>query len=104
MQAFTGQRNALCARHPDTMPPAADLAPAGISHENSPRASRSCEKPSSSTARSSRMDSKHSGASLAGQKKYSEAEPLLIEGYQGMAARKGVPGFRDAGEVSSAWP
>jgi hypothetical protein len=29
------------------------------------------------------------GASLAGQKKYSEAEPLLIEGYQGILARKG---------------
>jgi tetratricopeptide (TPR) repeat protein len=29
------------------------------------------------------------GASLAGQKKYAEAEPLLLEGYAGMAARKG---------------
>jgi eukaryotic-like serine/threonine-protein kinase len=28
------------------------------------------------------------GASLAGQKKYSEAEPLLLEGYQGMVTRK----------------
>lgn len=28
------------------------------------------------------------GASLAGQKKYSEAEPLLVEGYRGMAAQK----------------
>ncbi|HTT62820.1 MAG TPA: hypothetical protein VMG35_13290, partial [Bryobacteraceae bacterium] len=28
------------------------------------------------------------GASLAGQKKYAEAEPLLIDGYQGVAARK----------------
>jgi tetratricopeptide (TPR) repeat protein/predicted Ser/Thr protein kinase len=28
------------------------------------------------------------GASLAGQKKYAEAEPLLLEGFQGMAARK----------------
>jgi tetratricopeptide (TPR) repeat protein len=28
------------------------------------------------------------GASLAGQKKYTEAEPLLLEGYQGMIARK----------------
>jgi hypothetical protein len=28
------------------------------------------------------------GASLAGQKKFSEAEPLLLEGYQGMLARK----------------
>ena len=28
------------------------------------------------------------GESLAGQKKYSEAEPLLLEGFRGMAARK----------------
>jgi hypothetical protein len=28
------------------------------------------------------------GASLAGQKKYAEAEPLLLEGYRGMRARK----------------
>jgi len=28
------------------------------------------------------------GASLAGQRKYAEAEPLLIEGYQGMLSRK----------------
>jgi hypothetical protein len=28
------------------------------------------------------------GASLARQKKYFEAEPLLLEGYQGMVARK----------------
>jgi hypothetical protein len=29
------------------------------------------------------------GASLALQKKYAEAEPLLVEGYQGMIERKG---------------
>lgn len=28
------------------------------------------------------------GASLAGQKKYTDAEHLLLEGYQGMLARK----------------
>ena len=28
------------------------------------------------------------GASFAGEKKYAEAEPLLLEGYQGMLARK----------------
>jgi eukaryotic-like serine/threonine-protein kinase len=28
------------------------------------------------------------GASLAGEKKYAEAEPLLLEGYQGMLTRK----------------
>jgi hypothetical protein len=34
------------------------------------------------------------GSSLAGQKKYAEAEPLLLEGYRGMEARKeriGIP-------------
>jgi tetratricopeptide (TPR) repeat protein len=29
------------------------------------------------------------GASLAGEKRYAEAEPLLLSGYQGMLARKG---------------
>ena len=29
------------------------------------------------------------GASLAGQRKYAEAEPFLLEGYRGMVARKG---------------
>ena len=28
------------------------------------------------------------GASLAGQKKYADVEPLLLQGYQGMLARK----------------
>jgi len=34
------------------------------------------------------------GASLAGQKQFSDAEPILLEGYRGMASRKeriGVP-------------
>jgi eukaryotic-like serine/threonine-protein kinase len=35
------------------------------------------------------------GASLSGLKKYAEAEPLLIEGYQGMLARKQQIGFPD---------
>ncbi|HKE28328.1 MAG TPA: serine/threonine-protein kinase, partial [Bryobacteraceae bacterium] len=36
------------------------------------------------------------GAGLSGQKRYAEAEPLLLEGYQGMLTRKGrmpVPGW-----------
>jgi eukaryotic-like serine/threonine-protein kinase len=33
------------------------------------------------------------GASLAGQKKYGEAEPLLLKGYQGMLARKEQVGW-----------
>lgn len=35
------------------------------------------------------------GASLAGQKKYAEAEPLLLEGCQGMTARKDRIGVQD---------
>ena len=36
------------------------------------------------------------GASLAGQRRFADAEPLLIEGYEGMATRKpsGNPNFR----------
>ena len=30
------------------------------------------------------------GATLAGQERYAEAEPLLIDGYQKMEARKGA--------------
>ena len=35
------------------------------------------------------------GASLAGEKKYAQAEPLLIEGYQGMLAKKQVISIPD---------
>jgi tetratricopeptide (TPR) repeat protein len=35
------------------------------------------------------------GASLAGQQKYAEAEPLLLEGYGGIDARKGQMGIQD---------
>jgi eukaryotic-like serine/threonine-protein kinase len=40
------------------------------------------------------------GATLTGQKKYTEAEPLLLAGYQGMLARKdkdGSPEFVSPG-------
>ena len=46
------------------------------------------------------------GASLAGQKKYAEAELLLLEGYQGMAARKErirVPDWRDEVRAQLVW-
>jgi tetratricopeptide (TPR) repeat protein len=39
------------------------------------------------------------GASLAGQTKYAEAEPLLIEGYQGMLARKDRIAIPDRSEL-----
>jgi len=45
------------------------------------------------------------GASLAGQKKYAEGEPLLIEGHQGSEARKdriGIP-FRYQVDLAREW-
>ncbi|HKV24606.1 MAG TPA: serine/threonine-protein kinase [Candidatus Acidoferrum sp.] len=45
------------------------------------------------------------GASLAGQKKYAESEPLLIEGHQGTEARKdrvGIP-FRYQVDLARDW-
>jgi hypothetical protein len=42
------------------------------------------------------------GASLAGQKKYPEAEPLLLAGYQGLAARKDRMGVSDWYHVDRA--
>jgi len=42
------------------------------------------------------------GASLAGQKKFAEAEPLLVSGYEGMAQREaGIP-FRDRSRLAEA--
>jgi hypothetical protein len=42
------------------------------------------------------------GASLAGEKKYAEAEPLLVEGNQGMVARKDRMGVPDRYHLSRA--
>jgi tetratricopeptide (TPR) repeat protein/tRNA A-37 threonylcarbamoyl transferase component Bud32 len=43
------------------------------------------------------------GAALAGQKKYAEAEPLLLQGYEGMKARAAkVPAPRKAGLTEAA--
>ena len=99
-QALAGRRKTLGSDHPNTMASAADLALAYISQgkfaESEPLAREALE-----TNRKKRPDDwarfraeSLLGASLAGQKKYAEAEPLLLEGYQGMAARKdriGVP-------------
>jgi len=45
------------------------------------------------------------GASLAGERKYAEAEPLLVEGYQGMVARKEAiaAGDRDHLNLARKW-
>ena len=43
------------------------------------------------------------GGALAGQKKFPEAEPLLIEGYSGMKERAGqIPIVRSSAWVASS--
>jgi serine/threonine protein kinase/Tfp pilus assembly protein PilF len=99
-QALAGRRHTLGSEHPDTMTSAADLALAYVSQrkfaESEPLAREAME-----VDRKNRPDEWQRfraesllAASLAGEKKYAEAEPLLLEGYQGMLARKnriGVP-------------
>lgn len=101
-QALGGRHHILGPEHPDTMTSAADLALAlvsqGKSAESEPLARGALEfhrKNQPDTWQRFRAESLL-GASLAGQRKYAEAEPLLLEGYQGMLARKdrmGVPNW-----------
>lgn len=93
-QALAGRRHALGSEHPETIESVADLALAcqsqGKFTESEPLAREAFEvnqKKQPDDWQRFRAESLL-GASLAGQKKYAEAEPLLLEGYQGMAARK----------------
>jgi eukaryotic-like serine/threonine-protein kinase len=99
---LAGRRRALGSEHPDTMQSAADLALAYVSQgkfaESEPLAREALafdEKTQPDDWQRFWAESLL-GASLAGQKKYAEAEPLLLEGHQGMLARKermGVPNW-----------
>jgi eukaryotic-like serine/threonine-protein kinase len=90
--SLAGRRHAL-PQHPDTMGAACDLALIYIS-EGKFTDGESLAREVVETDRNERPDHWQRfraesllGASLSGQKKYPEAEPWLVEGYQGMAAR-----------------
>ena len=93
-QALAGRRRALSPESPDTMSSEADLALAYLSQgkfaESEPvaRAALEVEKKVQPDDWPRFRAASLLGASLSGEKKYSEAEPLLIEGYEGMLARK----------------
>jgi tetratricopeptide (TPR) repeat protein len=100
-QTLAGRRHALGPEHPDTIASTADLALAyqsqGKSAETEPLAREALElnrKKQPDNWQRFRAESLL-GASLAGQKKYADAEPLLLEGYQGMLARKDRIGMPD---------
>jgi tetratricopeptide (TPR) repeat protein len=100
-QALAGRRHALGSEHPDTIAAATDLALAYFSQgkfaASEPLAREALEfnrKKQPEDWQRFRAESLL-GASLAGQKKYAEAEPLLLEGYRGMAERKDEIGAPD---------
>ncbi len=93
-QSLAARQRAFGSELPDTMMTAADLALAYVSQgkytESEPLAREAMEfdqRKQPDDWQRFRAESLL-GASLAGEKKYAEAEPLLIEGYQGMVARK----------------
>jgi tetratricopeptide (TPR) repeat protein len=98
--ALTGRRHALGSTHPATMASAADLALALVS-QGKYTDSESLAREAVEFTRKNQPDDWERyraesllGASLAGQQKFADAEPLLVDGYQGMLARKermGVP-------------
>ena len=99
-QALEGQRRGLGSEDPQTMSSAANLALAYLSQgefsKAEPLARESLEFYQKQLPDDWQRFHAESllGASLAGQKRYTEAEPLLLEGSRGMAARKdriGVP-------------
>jgi tetratricopeptide (TPR) repeat protein len=93
-QALAGRRRIFGPNNPDTMFSAQDLALAYIGQgkfaESEPLAREALDygrKEQADDWRRFRAESLL-GASLAGQKKYVEAQPLLIEGYAGLLKRK----------------
>jgi serine/threonine protein kinase/Tfp pilus assembly protein PilF len=94
-QALAGRRHALGPDHLDTMDAQANLALAFVSQgkiaESEPLARENLEFDRKNLPEEWQRFRAETllGASLALQKKYTEAEPLLVEGYQGLMERKG---------------
>jgi tetratricopeptide (TPR) repeat protein len=106
-QLLAGRRRALGPQHPDTMEAEADLALAYVSQGKFTEA-EPLAREAESTERTKRPDDwmrfraeSLLGESLAGEKKYAEAEPLLLEGYRGMLARKDRIEVPDRGHLDS---
>jgi len=91
---MTGRSHAAGKEDPDTLGAEADLALAELSQGKFPESERLAREVLEIDQKNQPEDWQRFraasllGASLAGQKKYAEAEPLLLEGYQEMAARK----------------
>jgi Flp pilus assembly protein TadD len=108
VETLAGRRQALGSQHQDTMASAADLALAyrseGRFAEAEPLAREAVEFYRNKQPDNWRRYRAESllGAALSGLGKYSEGEPLLIEGYQGMLARKARISLLDEHHVDQA--
>jgi serine/threonine protein kinase/tetratricopeptide (TPR) repeat protein len=107
-QALAGRRHALGAEHLETMASAADLALAYQSQGKFVE-SESLAREAMEIDRKEQPDGwlrfraeSLLGASLAGQKNFADAEPLLLEGYQGMLARKERMAAKDSYHLDRA--
>jgi tetratricopeptide (TPR) repeat protein len=110
-EALAGKRKLLGADHPDTSEVAAALALAKVSLRKFTE-SEALARGAETMEQTKRPDGwlrfwaeSLLGASLAGEKKYAEAEPLLLDGYRGMMERKdriAVPKWRHL-ESSHEW-
>ena len=93
-QTVTGRSHAAGNEDPDTLGAEADLALAELSQGKFAESERLAREVLEIDQKIQPDDWQRFraasllGASLAGQKKYAEAEPLLLEGYQGMVAQK----------------
>ncbi len=93
VQVLAGRLRAIGSEHPDSRPSAPDLALAYLSQrkfaQSEPLAREAMEAAQKAEPDGWQQFRAASllGASLAGRKKYAEAEPLLLAGYQGMLAR-----------------
>jgi eukaryotic-like serine/threonine-protein kinase len=107
-QALAGHRHAQGSDQPETMANAADLAQAYVSQGKFAE-SETVAREAVEFFRKKQPDDPTRfiaesllGASLAGQKKYAEAEPLLLGAYEGLMARKERIAVPDRWQVDQA--
>jgi hypothetical protein len=107
-QALAGRRRALGTEHPDTVTSEVDLALAYVSQGQFTQ-SEPLAREAETTERTKRPNGwlrfwaeGLAGESLAGEKHYAEAEPLLLDGYRGMLERKDRISVPDQRHLASA--
>ena len=92
--ALKGRQATLGPEHPDTLNSMTQPRASLSSPTNPPRPKPCCVRPWPSSKKSLRTTGRRSrlrsllGASLLGQKKFAEAEPFLLESYEGMKSRE----------------